>query len=240
MYRRRTLQNQDAMKVLSIVLLFVFSAMAGGCRDGETTTAPTQPLPYTMNLPVGALYTYNTWTLDQTYPQLPPAKTVTYWQVLATQQTYQGMSGVTVIADSTLSSTDTLYIAASSAGDIYIFGYLARLQARRVGYGLIPRWDKVAAFSSGMSGTWTVGAADSAGQDVVFGALAGASDYFSTTVDGVTEVFPTYRVDLTGSNLLCSLWFSNSPNAIVRLLDEPEYGELGELQELAGVHTVKH
>lgn len=234
---RRARQNQETRKVLYVLLLLILSIVAAGCRDGENLTAPIQPLPYTLNLPVGVQFAYSTWTLDQSYPQLPPVKRTSRWQILSTQQEYRGMGGVTVIADSTGSGKDTLYVAASPAGDIYIFGYLARLQRRRLGYNLVPRWDLVAAFSGGTSGSWTVGPADSLAQDMVYGSFAGASDYFSTSVDGVTEVFPTYRVDLTGSSLLCSLWFSNSPNAIVRLLDEPAFEVIGQLQELATVKS---
>ena len=85
MYMRGTRRSRNATMALCVVLLFIVAAIVG-CRDGENTAAPAQPLPYTLNLPIGTRFAYNTWTLDQTYPQLPPVKTMTYWQVLATQQ----------------------------------------------------------------------------------------------------------------------------------------------------------
>ena len=227
------------MRVLGVVLLLVFSAFADGCRDGETATTPSQSIPFVLNFPAGAQFTYNTWSLDQSYSQPPSAKTSTYWTVLGTVKDYQGMSGVTVIVDSTITGSDTLYLATSSTGDLYFYGYLARLARRRLGNTIPPRWDLVAAFSQGASGSWTVGPVDSLGQDIVYGSSVGASDYYSASVDGVTEVFPTYRVDLTGSTLLCSLWFSSIPNTIVRLLDEPDYPVTGRLLELATVRGQK-
>ncbi len=232
---RRTRRDSGIVRAPGVVLLFLFATLAAGCRDGETAPTPVQSLPFTLNFPVGAQFTFNTWTLDQTSSPLPSAKTLTRWTVVRTGEKYQGMSGVTVIADSTTIGTDTLYLAASSSGDLYFYGYLARLANRRLGYGIPPRWDLVAAFSQGTAGTWTVGPVDSLGQDIVYGSNVGASDYYTASVDGVTEVFPTYRVDLTGSTLLCSLWFSSTPNTIVRLLDEPDYPVTGQLQELVAV-----
>ncbi len=237
MYRRRTRQSHEGIVVLCLALLFVFSTVAGGCRDGEITAGPTQSQPFTLSLPVGAQFAYNTWALDQRYPQLPSVKSTTSWRILSTQETYEGMSGVTVIADSASTGKDTLYLAISPADNVYIFGYLARIMERRLGYHLTPRWDLVASFAAGQTGTWTVGLADTLGTDVVYGNFVGASDYYSVSVDGVTEVFPTFRVDLTGQTLYGSIWFSSSPNAVVRLLDEPEYGVNGQLQELALIRS---
>lgn len=230
---RRIRRDPSTAKVLAVVLLLVFSTLPGGCRNGETVTTPSQPVPFVLNFPVGARFTYSAWTLDERYPQSPSGKGSTSWTVLQTQEQYQGMSNVTVIADSAGAGTDTLYLATSSSGDLYFYGYLARLARRRTGTEIPPRWDLVAAFSTGTSGSWTVGPVDSLGEDIVRGSNVGASDYYSASVDGVTEVFPTYRVDLTGSTLLCSLWFSSSPSTIVRLLDEPDYPVTGSLQELA-------
>lgn len=232
---RRIRRDPSAAKVLAVVLLLVFSTLAGGCRDGETATTPSQPIPFELNFPVGARFTYSTWTLDERYPQAPSGKGSAYWTVLQTQEQYQGMSNVTVIADSASAGTDTLYLAMSSSGDLYFYGYLARLARRRNGTEIAPRWDLVAAFSKGTLGSWSVGPVDSLGEDIVRGSNVGASDYYSASVDGVTEVFPTYRVDLTGSTLLCSLWFSSSPSTIVRLLDEPDYPVTGQLLELTAV-----
>ncbi|RPH35626.1 hypothetical protein EHM92_05865 [bacterium] len=226
------------MEVLCVVLLFVLSALAGGCRNGEPGPSPS--LPFSLRFTPGAQFVYDTLTLDQRYPRLPPAKTTTSWRVLTTQAEYQGKGEVTVIVDSANSAsagTDTLYLATSPSGDISIYGFLARIVKRRLGKEIDRRWDLVASFSAGETGLWTVGPADSLGREIIYGNIAGASDYYSATVDGVTEAFPTYRVDLTGPSLYCSLWFSNAPNAIVRLLEEPGIEVNGQLRELVAIET---
>jgi hypothetical protein len=60
----------------------------------------------------------------------------------------------------------------------------------------------------------------------------------SANVNGVTEVFPTYRVDLTGPMLYYSIWFAGTPNAIVRWLEEPDYLAKGLLREIVTIRTV--
>jgi hypothetical protein len=237
MYARRTRQSLERTQVLCFVLLAVFAGAMQGCRNGEPATAPEQPLPFALSLPAGAQFAYNTWTLDQRYPQLPAVKSTTTWRVLSTQETYEGMSGVTIIAESSYTGVDTLYLASTPAGNLYIYGFLARITMQRLGSTIPSRWDLVASFSAGMGGSWTVGPADSLGQDIVHGNIAGASDYYSASVDGVTEVFPTYRIDLTGSSLFYSLWLSSTPNAIVRLLEEPGYETDGTLYELVMIKT---
>jgi hypothetical protein len=237
MYARRTWRNLDAHKGICLVLLVLFSGLSKGCRDGETTTNPAPSIPFALNLPVGTQFAFNTWTLDERYPQLPSAKSTTYWRVLSTQGKYLGMSGVTMIADSAGLRVDTLFFASTSAGNLYIYGFLAHITKQRSGYDIPSRWDLVASFSGGTMGSWIVGPADSLGLDVVYGNIAGASDYYSVSVDGVTEVFPTYRVDLTGHTLYYSLWLSNTPNAIVRMLEEPDYDVSGELRELVAIKT---
>jgi hypothetical protein len=240
MNSRRTRQNRQMGKVLSVVLLFVFSGVAEGCRNEENVAAPVQPTAFTLSLPMGTQFLYDTWWLDQAYyPQLPSTKTKTSWRVLSTGETYQGMSGVTIIADSASTGRDTLYLAPTSSGDLYIYGFLARLTKRRDRYDIPPRWDHVASFSAGSQSLWTVGVADSLGEDVVTGSVTSSSDYYTTVVDGVTEVFPTYRIDLTGRTLYYSLWFSSSPNAIVRFLEEPTYHSVGQLLELVTVKSGK-
>jgi hypothetical protein len=232
---RRIRRNLDATGVLCAVLLFVFSALAAGCRHGETGTDAPELLPFTLSLPAGAKYAYDTWTLDQR--SYPTTKTTTSWRVLSTQETFEGKTGVTMIADSTNARKDTLYLASTPAGDLYIHGFLARITRRRFGYQVTPQWDLVASFSAGKFGSWKVGAADSLGLDVVYGNVSGTTDYYTTTVDGVTEVFPTRRVDLAGETIYYSIWFSNSPNAIVRFLEEPDLRANGQLKELVAIKT---
>lgn len=238
MYGRRTGQNLRSAKALCVVLLFVFLMPVAGCRDGETGPGVTETVPFTLSLPAGAHFTYTAYTLDHRSPQIPSAtKSSASWEVVSTQEAYMGRTGVTVIADSSRAGRDTLYLSATPAGDIYIYGFLARLTKRRMGYHIPRMWDRVASFSAGRFGSWTVGTADSLGQDVVYGSVAGTTEYYSATVDGVMEVFPTYRVDLTSSTLYASLWFSNTPSAIVRLLDEPDYQVDGQLRELVAITT---
>ncbi len=242
MNRRRTLQNRQMMTVLCVVLLLLLSALVEACRDGETTPITTQPpIEFTLGFTTGTQFSYTTWTLTAGYP-LPDKNTISSWRVLGTGGVYQGRSNVTAIADSGDTSftgrvVDTLYLASSPTGDLSMYGFLARIAKRRYGQDLPPHWDVIASFSLGTSGLWTVGALDSAGQDLVYGSMAGASDYYSASVDGVTEAFPTYRVDLTGMTFAYSLWFSNAPNAIVQLVEEPEVNLNGQLQELAAVKT---
>lgn len=239
MNRRGTRRNRRVEKVLHVVLLLCFLVWADGCRENGTGPSSLQTIPFTLGFAPGAQYVYDSWALDQ-YSSQPVSMTLRTWRVLAVGAQYQGMSGVTVIADSGnagAGGSDTLYFAASPNGDLSIYGFLARIVKRRLGWVIAPAWNLVVSSSAGSTGFWTVGTADSAGQETVYGNFAGASDYFATTVDSVTEVFPTYRVDLTGSTLYYSLWFSNTPNAIVRLLEEPDYDAEGQLLELVAIRS---
>jgi hypothetical protein len=237
---RGTRRSRQVMRALYAVLLFVVLALSGGCRENETgPSASSQPKPFTLSFAKGAQFVYNTWTLDENSVQ-PFSRTLSTWRVLVAGTSFQGMSGVTIIADSVSTvdgRSDTLYIATSPNGDIAIYGFLARVVKRRLGRDLAPEWNLVASFSGGLTSSWKVGSADSLGEETVYGSFAGASDYFSATVDSVMEVFPTYRVDLAGPTLSYSLWFSDTPNAIVRLLEEPDYQVEGELRELVAIKS---
>ncbi len=234
---RGTRNSRQAMRV-PVVLLFVFSALAAGCRDGESGPEPSPSIPFSLNFPQGAQYVYDTWMLDERNPQPPSSKTSSFWHVLGTGTSYQGKGGVTMIADSTSSGgKDTLYLAMSPSGELSIYGFLSRIVKRRLDRNIPERWDLVASFSVGMTGFWKVGPADSLGKEIMYGGFAGVAEYYSANIDGVTEVFPAYRVDLTGPALYYSIWFSNSPNAIVRLLEEPDIEVTGQLRELAAVRS---
>jgi hypothetical protein len=232
---RRTSGNRAARKILWYVLLVLFLGNAGGCRDGESETSPPASLSFSLNLPAGTRYVYDTWVLDQRYPQLPSSKKRTSWRVVGTQEYYQGMDNVTIIADSTSEGVDSLYLAARPTGDLYMYGYLARLVKRRQGFGIPSRWDLIGSFRVSSSGSWIVGPSDSLGESMVHGSVSSTTEYYTASVDGVMEVFPAYRVDLTGESLYCSIWFTSSPNAIARLMDEAEYQVNGQLQELVSV-----
>jgi hypothetical protein len=240
MNRRGTRWNRQVLKVLHLVpLLVVVLVLAGGCRENETGPSSSLTIPFTLGFAPGAQYVYNSWTLDY-YGSQSVAMSVHTWRVLAIGTSYRGMNEVTVIADSASTGSDTLYLATAPNSDLFIYGFLARIVKRRWGRVITPEWNLVASFSGGSTGSWIVGSADSAGQETVYGNIAGAADYFAVVVDGVTEVFPTFRVDLTGPTLYYSLWFSNTPNAIVQLLEEPDYDAEGELRELAAIRSGTH
>lgn len=233
---RRMWRNHRVMMVLYPVLLFVF--IAGGCRDSETGPGQSQPVPFTLSFAPGDQFVYDTWVLDYRYPGLPSTKSQTLWRVLRTGEQHNSMSNVTVVLDSSgTAARDTLYIAASTSGDLWMYGFLSRIAKRRTGQDIVPRWDCIASFSAGITGTWTVGVMDSLGQDVVYGSLSGGSEMVTATVNGVAEVFPTYRVDLTGPTLYYSIWFAGAPNAIVRWLEEPDYLAKGLLREIVAIST---
>jgi hypothetical protein len=163
--------------------------------------------------------------------------------IRSTGTTLLGRPNTTCFIDSAVAvtdsyrSTDTIYVSVDPNGDVYRYGFLARLAATRENRRIPKHWDRIAAFSLGSGTLWTLGTWDSAGTELVTAQIAGARELFAVKVNGVQMVFSGYRIDLQSPSFTSSLAMSDTPSAILELVEEPNMeltGSYMELKEIVG------
>lgn len=229
------------LRYLVLSALFVFlSAVAPGCGRTETPTE-TGSASFRVRLEPGSQYRYIVWLLDLFGDRIPSTERRRDWIVVANGVSAYGFDDVTLVVDSTEGeASDTLHFRFLSSGDIYQYGFLSRWVDRSEGRTIPQRWDLIAALSLGRVGSWTVGVADSAGNDVVWGEMLGEELLFEVVINGMLTAVPSYRVDLASSRLLSSIWVADSPSAFVRVRYDnalPTTTSRGELSQLTEVTT---
>jgi len=105
---------------------------------------------------------------------------------------------------------------------LYRFGLLADIALTTVLPVPPKRWDRIAAFSQGIGGSWVVGSLDSAGQERVYGSFAGGEEMVSANINGVQTLFSCYQVSVYiagGTDYIFLV--SDSPPAFPRYILEP-------------------
>ena len=227
------------VRYLVVSALSVFlGAVAPGCRRTETPTE-TNAASFKVRLEPGSQYRYIVWLLDTYGDRIASTERRRDWVVVANGASAFGFDDVTLVVDSTEGGvSDTLHFRFLDSGDIYQYGFLSRWMERSEGRTIPRRWDLIAALSLGRVGSWTVGIADSAGNDVVRGEMLGEELLFEVVIDGMVTAVPSYRVDLASSRLLSSIWVADSPSAFVRVRYDnalPTASSRGELSQLTEV-----
>jgi hypothetical protein len=114
---------------------------------------------------------------------------------------------------------DTLAYRLMPDGGLAHYGFLARMAAKREDRTIPSKWDKI--YSPGSS-SWVVGTLDSAGNDRVTALLDPSPDYFQIVNGGQAQVFPAYRVTLSGPAFDATLWLADSPTCLPRFEEYPE------------------
>jgi hypothetical protein len=184
---------------------------------------------------------YDNWDLDPYGNRISSSRSRSSRTVADTAARRFGYFPVLLFADSlfgavaggdTLVRTDTLLFYASPDGDIFQYGFLASLLLKELGLTLIPQWDRMSAFSLGSPSSWTVGYADSASRTVVSGTISGERDFLGVTVNGMQTAVPAYRIDMSSADFDVSLWLSDSPSTLLRLVYQPAGSGNGSLMEL--------
>jgi len=195
----------------ALALLCMWCMMVVGCRDDAQVTDAGRGSRIVLNLSTGDVFVYERWGLDE-YGYHTGDPTVERWRVIGTGIDTQGVSGVAVVVDSVSAmASDTVLLRSSADGEIYQFGFLARLAVQAGVHAGAPRWDLLLRSGPAIAAPWVVGVADSAASDTVRGRTIGAPDYFSVQVNGKPNVFSAYRVELYGSWLQFTFWVTDAP-----------------------------
>jgi hypothetical protein len=199
--------------VLGLVLL---SAM--GCREPDTSIGGGSGIPFRPAYTLGERQQYDRYDVDQYGYTIPSSQRTLTRRVAAVDTTLYGASGVTMFVDNLQGRTrsDTLLLQVRQNGDVWQYGFLAKLAAQRIGVIIAPHWDPVALFSGGVLASWRVGWIDSARTLPVFAEFKEQQEYFTIPVNGERTIFPAYRIDYTASGYEGSLWLTESPPAIPR------------------------
>lgn len=196
---------------ISLLLSFI------GCRDTQSPEASL--LTRTLQFRPGDRFIYDGWVTDRYGVPLNSFKSQHIWDVLSTSSQRSGFNDVVVIRDSISSLStgstliDTVFLRAGTNGEIFRYGFLAELLARREGLQVPKSWDRIAWF--GTLG-WTVGSLDSAGQLPLTAQFGQQKDYFEVKLNGISTVFPADRVEMSGETLDYFLWLSDAPACFPR------------------------
>jgi hypothetical protein len=192
--------------------ILLFSLMAISCRENVSSFGPSTALRYRPSFRTGDVFRYSLYDISPSGYVIQSSRRRSLWTVVATSAHRNGREGVMVIADSTADTrTDTVFCRFEPGGDAYLYGFLSTIAALRSDTTLPRTWDRVAAFTLGPLVQWRVGSMDSSGGSPVYGEIRDGLEYVSTTVDGVSIVFPAYRVDFTGDGVDATIWFAENP-----------------------------
>lgn len=200
-------------------LLFLLALVALSCRK-EEPAGPVLPDPAVdIRLEVGTRYVFNAWKLDRFGVRIPESLVERKWAVVAAGVSARGFGDVTLVVDSTVgSSADTLLFRIPEPGDVYQFGFLAGVLKRREEGEVPGRWDRLTAFSEGVTGQWVMGTIDSAGLTTAVARSTGDQVLFTVDVGGVNLVIPGWRIVYTAGNVDGSYWVS--ADGFLRFRDE--------------------
>ncbi|MEW6511120.1 MAG: hypothetical protein AB1428_09205 [Bacteroidota bacterium] len=180
---------------------------------------------------------FYSWPLDKFGNRILSSQTGVTWHVLATGESYDGKDGVTTIVElaspgSPPTPVDTLRFRFGADGDIEQYGFLARAALRRDGQSIAPGWDRIAAFSLAANATWSVGAIDTAGNDVVRGVVNDDRSYFSASINGVETLVRGYSVSLSTIDFGYTLTIADPPRTVMLLREESSPSHAGFVRVL--------
>jgi hypothetical protein len=223
--------------------LFCFLFGLPGCRDDSPSTPVTAPVPLSLTFVRGDSSGYNQWDLDPYGYPLSSTKSRVTWTVDATGLALPGQFNAVRILQTTITfedvllGPDTLMFATNQEGDVYWYGFLAEIAARR---GVTPSargWDRIAAVTQGFEQQWLIGYLDSAAREPVYGEFTRRQDLFSVRVNGEDEVFPGFRVNLSGPTFDGAIWLADHPPCVPQILEESDYRAAGRYREMVDFHS---
>lgn len=207
--------------------LFSLLSLPLACREGAEPAGSGTPVPLQLTFTPGDTFLYDAWVIDKYGYQLPFTRTRALWRVITVQNGIGGFSSVTTILDSasllrdSALVLDTLSLAVGQNGDVYRYGFLARMARIRKQPPPPCLWDRIAALSIGSGTSWLVGYLDAGGKEPVYGRVSGAPELFSVQVNGVQTVYAGIRVDLSGPTFNYSYWLADAPTSFLHFTLEP-------------------
>jgi hypothetical protein len=226
------------------LLIFIPLVLFASCR--RELPVETAASAIAVRFTPESYYSYNNWLLSYGFRD-PRTQFRNSWTVLDTGKVLRGRRNVTVIRDSTFATdgrfvrADSVLLSHESNGDLYQFGFLSNLIAERESLSIAPQWERIAAFSVTTGSSWIVARLDSSNglrqPQTVFGEIQTLKEYVGVTLNGAEQAILTYKVRITKPKLDYTFWLSDTPGAIVRVLDDSEILERAKLRELVSARV---
>jgi len=213
---RSSVKGNNARAFLCLCCLLL-----AGCRQDAPVAGPGESVQLRLRMSFGDQYRFDRWPLDQYGDPLSSGKLEELWRVTQTGMAFQGQTGVTILTDSGVGDPPaTLYLQFTPSGALYQYGFLDRL-LRQMGAGkTTPHWDQLLPSELQSGTSWVVGVADTAMEDTVYGSFTIVPEYFSARLNGVSNVFPAYRIDLQSAQIQYTFWVTDSPTCIPAFHEE--------------------
>lgn len=212
---------------MAVALPFLFSTLPG-CREQLPTGPGPPPTDLQFRLPLNSYYGYDNWEVDYYGYPVSSSEFRTSWKVLDTGVVFLGYEGVTIVVDSifahdargidSLALIDYRYFR-SEHGDVFEFGFIARLLQQRDSVAVPPKWDRLFSSSAGANTQWAVELSDSLG-DGIYAIFYPSLELLGTTVNNIPTGLFAYHVEIIGQALDIHLWISDSPSCILRVEDD--------------------
>ena len=197
--------------VWAVTLPFLLILLVG-CREQISSPPAPEPVNLQFMLPLNSYFSFDNWKLSPSGSRISASRFRTSWTVVDTGAVAIGFPGVAIVIDSTFSrdvrGADSLvqtfyrYFRISPNGDVFEFGFIARLFEQRDTINVNPKWDNLLSPSAQTNTYWIVETNDS--------------------INGVSLGVLAYHVEITGRNLTLGLWVGGSPPTFLRLWDQSD------------------
>jgi hypothetical protein len=213
-----------------------------GCREQIYSPPTLEPVNLQFMFPLNSYCSFDNWKLSPSGSRLSASRFRTSWTVVDTGAVAVGFPSVAIVIDSTFArdvgGADSLvqtlyrYFRTASNGDVFEFGFIARLFEQRDTIDVNPNWDKFLSPSTEANTFWTVGTNDSSTVGTVYARFLPGLETVRDSINGVSMGVLAYHVEITGRNLTLGLWVGGSPPAFLRLWDQSEVPYNRIFQEL--------
>jgi hypothetical protein len=229
----------NAMRIGALAALLILSS---SCRETIPVDQQLSSGQVLFRFSPGDYYSFDNWNLDIYGRKIPASYFRSSWTVADTGQTLRGWTRVSVVLDSTFDGNN-VFVRRDSLlfrhdnGDLYQYGFIRSLIAARETLTLVPRWDRIAAFSQPLGTSWEVGRIDSSvgprPTEYILGRIQPTREYVGPfIINGQERAMPSYRVQITESRLDYTFWITESPTTIARVFDNSNAIPNATLREL--------
>jgi hypothetical protein len=224
--------------------LFCLLSLLPACREGAGPAGSGAPVTLQLKFTPGDTFLYDVWVIDEYGYLLHSTRSRALWRVMNVNYAINGFSSVITILDSasilrdSAAVLDTVSLAVGQNGDVYRYGFLARMARIKKKPQPLRLWDRIGAFSIEAGTSWLVGYLDQEEKEPVFGRVSGVPELFAARVNGVQTVYSGIRVDLSGPTFNYSYWLSDVPTSFLRFCLEPDYDTTGAEFDLSEIRSL--
>jgi hypothetical protein len=215
--------------VVTLPFLLIFLV---GCREQISSPPAPEPVNLQFMFPLNSYYSFDNWKLSPSGSRIFASRFRTSWTVADTGAVAIGFPGVAIVIDSTFArdvrGADSLvqtlyrYFRTSPNGDVFEFGFIARLFEQRDTINVNPKWDKLLSPSAQTNMYWSVETNDSSTVGTVYARFLPGLETVRDSINGVSLGVLAYHVEITGRNLTLGLWVGGSPPTFLRLWDQSD------------------